>query len=98
MLGAVVARTLAAVVWSARLDDSRVQFASSRFAARHAPSTPGPVMIPEIANTILRRVALVLTVAGIVVCLGPLHLIQAVLRWVETEFEVDLHKVWKETK
>lgn len=55
-------------------------------------------MIPEISNTILRRVALVLTVVGIVVCLGPLHLIQAVLRWVETEFEVDLHKVWKETK
>jgi hypothetical protein len=55
-------------------------------------------MIPKITSTILRRAALVLTVASIVICLGPLHLIRAVLRWVETEFEVDLRDIWKEPK
>lgn len=55
-------------------------------------------MIRDISNTLLRRTALVLTVVSIIICLGPLHLICAVLRWVEREFEVDLRAIWKETK
>jgi hypothetical protein len=61
-------------------------------------------MIPEIRNPFLRRVAVVLTVTAIVVCLGPAYLIRVVLRWVEDEFDVNLRDVWngvqstKETK
>ncbi len=60
-------------------------------------------MIPAIRNPFLRRAALVFTVASIVVCIGPIALIRAVLRWVEDEFDVDLRRSWdgaptKETK
>lgn len=55
-------------------------------------------MIPKIRNPILRRTALVFTVAAIVICIGPLHLVNAVLRWVEDEFNVDLRASWKGTK
>lgn len=60
-------------------------------------------MISAIRNTFWRRVALVLTVAAIIVCIGPLALIKAVLGWVEDEFDVDLRAAWrgapkKETK
>jgi hypothetical protein len=52
-------------------------------------------MIPKIGNTILRRVAIVLTIIGIVVCLGPLALIRATLQWIEREFDVDLRDAWE---
>lgn len=61
-------------------------------------------MIPEIRNSFLRRWTLVFTVGCIIVCLGPIYLIGAVLRWVEDEFDVNLRDVWddvpstKETK
>jgi hypothetical protein len=55
-------------------------------------------MIPKIRNTFLRRTALVFTVVSIVICIGPLHLIRAVLGWVEDEFDVDLRASWKGTK
>lgn len=52
-------------------------------------------MIPTIRNRYARRTVLVLTVAAIVVCLGPYCLGRAVLRWVEREFDVDLRAVWR---
>jgi hypothetical protein len=52
-------------------------------------------VIHEIRNPYLRRAALVFTVFAIVVCLGPAHLVRAVLRWVEDECEVDLADVWR---
>jgi hypothetical protein len=52
----------------------------------------------DIKNPWIRRPLLVFTVAAIVVCLGPLHLIQATLRWVEWEFEVNLRAVWRGPK
>lgn len=52
-------------------------------------------MIPEIRNPILRRAAVVFTVTSIVVCLGPVYLVRAVLRWVESEFDVDLKAAWR---
>jgi hypothetical protein len=51
--------------------------------------------IPHIRNKWLRRVALVFTVVAIIVCLGPLHLIQLTLGWVEDEFDVDLRNNWR---
>ncbi len=44
------------------------------------------------------RTALVFTVVAIVVCIGPLHLVNAMLQWVEDEFDVDLRASWKGTK
>lgn len=55
-------------------------------------------MIPDIRNTILRRASIVFTVGCIVVCLGPMYLIRAVLRWVEREFEVNLRDAWRGTE
>lgn len=60
-------------------------------------------MIPEIKNTFLRRLALVWTVAAIIICLGPIYLVLAVLEWVEDEFEINMVANWraapkKETK
>lgn len=55
-------------------------------------------MIPKIRNAFLRRSALVLAVAGIVVTVGPMHLVNAVLKWVEDEFDVDLRASWKGSK
>lgn len=52
-------------------------------------------MIPEIQNTLLRRIVLVLTVAAIVIILGPVYLIESVLGWVEREFEVNLRAIWR---
>jgi hypothetical protein len=52
-------------------------------------------MIPAIRNPVLRRTVLVLTVLGVVVCLGPLHLVLAGARWFEREFDVDLGAVWR---
>lgn len=52
-------------------------------------------MIPTIRNKWLRRVALIFTVLAIVVCIGPLHLINVILGWVEEEFDVDLSKSWR---
>jgi hypothetical protein len=52
-------------------------------------------VIHDIRNPYLRRAALVLTVFSIVVCVGPLRLVQAVLRWIEDEFEADLADVWR---
>ncbi|KRQ11916.1 hypothetical protein AOQ73_05775 [Bradyrhizobium pachyrhizi] len=52
-------------------------------------------MIPDIQNNFLRRAALVFTVVAIIVALGPLHLINAVLGWVEDEFDVNLRAVWR---
>jgi hypothetical protein len=51
-------------------------------------------MIPEIRNTILRRVALVLTVIAFIAVIGPLALINAVFEWLESEFDVNLRDVW----
>jgi hypothetical protein len=59
-------------------------------------------MLHEIRNPFLRRAALVFTVVALIICLGPLALINAVLGWVEDEFEVNLSAAWrgpaKETK
>jgi hypothetical protein len=51
-------------------------------------------VIQEIRNPYLRRAVLVFTVLSIVACMGPLRLVQAVLRWVEDEFDADLLGVW----
>jgi hypothetical protein len=51
-------------------------------------------VIQEIRNPYLRRAVLVFTVLSIVACMGPLRLVQAVLRWVENEFDADLLGVW----
>lgn len=55
-------------------------------------------MISEIRNPYLRRALLVWTVLAIVVCMGPVHLIFAVLEWVDREFEVDLVSTWRGLK
>ncbi len=52
-------------------------------------------MIPDIQNNFLRRVALVFTVAAVVIIIGPLHLVNSVLGWVEDEFEVNLRAAWR---
>lgn len=53
-------------------------------------------MIPEIENTYLRRFALVWTVASYIVCLGPLHLILAVIEWAEDELKISVVAIWRD--
>lgn len=59
-------------------------------------------MIPSIPNPFLRRTVMVLTVAAILVCLGPycfgVALVRAALEWVEREFDVDLAAAWAGAK
>lgn len=52
-------------------------------------------MINDIRNNFMRRVALVLTVVGIVVFIGPLQFVNVVLWWIEDEFEVNLRAIWR---
>lgn len=55
-------------------------------------------MIASLRPTLLRRAVVVLTVAAIVVCLGPLWLVEAVCRRVRREFGEDIAAAWRGQK
>lgn len=97
MLGTDMARKIAFTFWSTRVDD----IGGTSTPARRTGSAPAPeteravTPIPQIPNPFLRRTVLVLTVAAILVCLGPLAMARAALEWVEREFDVDLAAAWR---